>query len=147
MLNDQLYGHHITLINNNESVCNSGACSPRNLLDATDNGQVCVSECYFDSDCVAGQYCDCDGACGRSCINSSKFKADRVAHSGADKEIAGPVNDKRRKQLISFRIDKFYFIEIYSTFKRKFYKIYQTQVWVVLKKILMLTTNFYFGYC
>ena len=26
----------------------------------------------------------------------------------------------------------------------KFYKIYQTQVWVALKKILMLTTNFYF---
>ena len=38
----------------------------------------------------------------------------------------------------------FQFIDI--TINHKFYEIYQTHVWVLLEKILMLTTNFYFDY-
>ena len=69
------------------------------------------------------------------------FSSIYAAGPGADKSTR-PLGYKRRKERIPFWILKL--IDI--TINQKFYKIYQTPVSVALKKILMLTTNFYFDY-
>ena len=58
----------------------------------------------------------------------------------------GQIKVRGRKSLKTKPTNYLWEIKVYIdiTIKQKFYKIYQTQVWVVLKKILMLTTNFYF---